>query len=426
MTEQLVSADYLDDLELRDPEQREQALFAALPEFLVLAARKSPAVATLLQGFDLEAVNSREGLAQLPVVRKSALIGLQAEQPPFGGFASLQSRHVRRVFASPGPIHEPEGDTVNYWRMARALYAAGIRAGELVHNTFSYHFTPAGSMLESAAAALGCPVFAAGTGQTELQIETIERLRPVAYAGTPSFLNILLDRANESGSDLSSFRNALVSGEALPNALRESIEKHGIHVSQCYATADVGLIAYESNAREGLIIDEETIVEIVCPGTGDPVAVGEVGEVVVTTFNPVYPLIRLATGDLSAELPGISSCGRTNRRIRGWMGRADQTAKVRGMFIHPEQVANVVARHAQISKARLVISRVELADRMTLRCETSLQDATSGLGDLIQASVRELCKLRADIELVASGSLANDGKVIDDVRPIDEFSSMDQ
>ncbi len=420
MREPSFSANYLDTSELRAPEQREQALFAALPEYLTLAAKKSPAVAALLQGFDLEAINSRKALEQLPVTRKAALIELQAERPPFGGFASLQSRHVQRVFASPGPIHEPQGDTTNYWRMARALYAAGIRAGELLHNTFSYHFTPAGSMLESAAMALGCPVFAAGVGQTALQIETIGRLRPAAYAGTPSFLNILLDRAEQSGSDLSSFRNALVSGEALPNTLRKAIETRGIHVSQCYATADVGLIAYESNAREGLIIDEEAIVEIVRPGTGDPVAFGEVGEVVVTTFNPVYPLLRLATGDLSAELPGVSPCGRTNRRIKGWMGRADQTAKVRGMFIHPEQVAKVVARHPEITKARLVISRVDMADSMTLWCETSVQGNTSGLNNAIQISVRELCKLRAEIELLVPGSLANDGKVIDDCRPVDE------
>jgi len=419
MTEQINSAEYLDTLETRDPEQREQALFAALPDFLVRAASKSPAVATLLLGIDPAGINCREALTQVPVTRKSALIRLQDECPPFGDFASLHSSHVRRVFASPGPIHEPEGDAADYWRMARALHAAGVRSGELLHNTFSYHFTPAGSMLESAALALGCPVFAAGIGQTELQIETIGRLQPAAYGGTPSFLNILLDRAEESGGDLSSLRNALVSGEALPNTLRESIEKRAIHVSQCYATADVGLIAYESKAREGLIIDEQAIVEIVRPGTGDPVAVGEVGEVVVTTFNPVYPLLRLATGDLSAELPGISPCGRTNRRIKGWMGRADQTAKVRGMFVHPEQVARVAARHTEIIKARLVISRVKLTDNMTILCETTDFGDADGLIKAIQSSLREVCKLRADVELLRPDSLANDGKVIDDTRPVD-------
>jgi len=412
------ATEYLDVLEVRDPGQREQALFAALPEFLALAASKSPAAARLLDGVDIRAIDSREALAQLPVTRKSALIRLQAKSPPFGGFASMQSRHVRRVFASPGPIYEPEGDSENYWRMTRALYAAGIRPGELLYNTFSYHFTPAGSMLESAAQALGCPVFAAGTGQTELQIETIGRLRPAAYTGTPSFLNILLDRAGDTGADLSSFRHALVSGEALPNALRAAIESRGIRVSQCYATADVGLIAYESKAREGLIVDEQAIVEIVRPGTGIPVPVGEVGEVVVTTFNPVYPLLRLATGDLSAELPGYSPCGRTNRRIKGWLGRADQTAKVRGMFVHPEQVAKVVARHPEIGQARLLVSRVELADHMVLQCETAIQGESATLSKDIESSVRDICKLRAEIMLVATGSLPNDGKVIDDTRPV--------
>ncbi len=419
MTDQTVAAEYLDAREVRDPELREQQLFAALPEFLATAARKSPAAASLLKPINPEEIDSRQALARLPLTRKSDLIALQAAQAPFGNFASLQSRHVRRVFASPGPIHEPEGDAENYWRMARALYAAGIRRGDLLHNTFSYHFTPAGSMIDSAALALGCPVFAAGIGQTELQIETIARLCPAAYAGTPSFLNILLDRAGQSGVDLSSFRNALVSGEALPNALRASIEQRGIHVSQCYATADVGLIAYESKAREGLIVDEEAIVEIVRPGTGDPVTVGEVGEVVVTTFNSVYPLLRLATGDLSAELPGISPCGRTNRRIKGWMGRADQTAKVRGMFIHPEQIAIVLLQHPELTKARLLINRVDLADSMCLQCETVLSGENPGLMKKIQSSIREICKLRAEVELVAPGLLANDGKVIDDLRPID-------
>lgn len=419
MTDQTVAAEYLDAREVRDPELREQQLFAALPGFLATAARKSPAAASLLKPINPEEIDSRQALARLPLTRKSDLIALQAAQAPFGNFASLQSRHVRRVFASPGPIHEPEGDAENYWRMARALYAAGIRRGDLLHNTFSYHFTPAGSMIDSAALALGCPVFAAGIGQTELQIETIARLCPAAYAGTPSFLNILLDRAGQSGVDLSSFRNALVSGEALPNALRASIEQRGIHVSQCYATADVGLIAYESKAREGLIVDEEAIVEIVRPGTGDPVTVGEVGEVVVTTFNSVYPLLRLATGDLSAELPGISPCGRTNRRIKGWMGRADQTAKVRGMFIHPEQIAIVLLQHPELTKARLLINRVDLADSMCLQCETVLSGENPGLMKKIQSSIREICKLRAEVELVAPGLLANDGKVIDDLRPID-------
>jgi phenylacetate-CoA ligase len=299
--------------------------------------------------------------------------------------------------------------------MGRALFAAGFRRGELVHNTFSYHFTPAGLMLESGARALGCPVIPAGIGQTELQVQTNAQLQPSCYVGTPSFLNIILDKAAELDADVSSIDKALVSGEALPPSLRNGLAERGIAVRQCYATADLGLIAYESEAMEGMIVDEGVVLEIVRPGTGDPVESGEVGEVVVTTLNPDYPLIRFATGDMSAVMEGASPCGRTNVRIKGWMGRADQTTKVRGMFVHPSQVAAVLARHPEALKGRLVVDNVDNQDLMTLHCEIA-ESPSQALGEAIAGSVRELCKLRAEVVFAAPGSLANDGKVIDDVR----------
>ncbi len=407
-------SEYYDALETRDPGEREAALLAALPEQIANAQAHSPAFARILEGVDAAAVTSREALAALPVTRKSALIEMQRADPPFGGLAATPIGSLARVFASPGPIYEPEGRRPDYWRMARALHAAGFRAGDLVHNTFAYHFTPAGSMLETGCHALGCAVFAAGVGQTEQQVAAIADLRPAGYVGTPSFLNIILARAEELGADCGSLRKALVSGEALPPSLREAIEARGIACAQCYATADLGLIAYESPAREGLIVDEGVILEIVRPGTGDPVAPGEVGEVVVTTFTPEYPLIRFGTGDLSAVLEGASPCGRTNVRIKGWMGRADQTTKVRGMFVHPEQVAAVLARHPEIRRARLVVTSRDSQDRMTLRCE--VEGAPEGLAEGVAASLREVCKLRGEVELVAPGTLPNDGKVIEDAR----------
>ncbi len=371
----------------------------------------------MLEDVDASACNNPTALSQLPVIRKSDLIDLQGQDRPFGGLAATPVNQLGKIFASPGPIYEPEGKRVNYWRMARALYAVGFREGDLVHNTFSYHFSPAGSMLESSAHALGCVVFPAGVGQTELQVQTIRDLQPAGYVGTPSFLKIILEKAAEMGLDLLSLKKALVSGEALPPNLRSVINEHGIHILQCYATADLGLIAYESGAKEGLILDEEVIVELVRPGTGELVAEGEVGEVVVTTFNPDYPLIRFGTGDLSAVLPGISPCGRTNTRIKGWMGRADQTTKVKGMFVHPSQVNEIIKRHTEVMRARLVVDNDGTNDIMMLKCEVN--GGTAQLADAIARSIRDVCKLRGQATFLKPGSLPNDGKVIDDVRTYD-------
>ena len=405
---------YYDSLETRDPEARERALFEALQKQIANAKANAPRFSELLEEVDPDTVTSREALAALPVLRKSELAERQQADPPFGGLAARPTAELGRVFGSPGPIYEPEGLRPDFWRLARALYAAGIRRGELIHNAFAYHFTPAGSMLETGAHALGCPVFPAGVGQTELQVQAIAHLKPGAYVGTPSFLNIILDKAKEMGADVSSLKRGLVSGEALPPSLRKQLSERGVDVLQCYASADLGLIAYESEAREGLIIDEGVIVEIVRPGTGNPVEEGEVGEVVVTTLTPEYPLIRFGTGDLSAVLPGRSPCGRTNMRIKGWMGRADQTTKVRGMFVHPSQVAEVVDRHRQVTRARLVVGSIDNQDVMTLHCETAVRDAK--LVEGLSESIRDVCKLRGEVKLVEPGTLPNDGKVIEDAR----------
>ena len=408
---------HYDTRETRDPQERERDLLARLPVQIAHAKANAPAFAKLLADVAPEAVTTREMLAQLPVTRKSELLELQKAARPFGGFAAVKwGRDCRRVFASPGPLYEPESARTDYYRLARALFAAGFREGDLVHNTFSYHFTPAGSMMETAAHALGCTVFPAGVGQTEQQVAAIADLAPNAYTGTPSFLRIILDKADELGVK-SSFTKAFVSGEAFPPSVRDAFAARGISAYQAYATADVGLIAYETEAREGLIADEDVIIEIVRPGTGDPVEEGEVGEVVVTTLNPDYPLIRFGTGDLSAVLAGASPCGRTNVRIKGWMGRADQTTKIKGMFVHPGQVAAVVKRHPEILRARLIVDNPDLNDRMTLHCETAHGD--NGLAVEVAASIRELTKLRGEVSFVAPGSLANDGKVIDDIRKYD-------
>ena len=417
---------FFDLLETRDPAEREAALLAALPA-QVKAAMATPAMATRLAGIDADAVGSRHALAALPVTRKSDLFELQkagradgAVHDPFGGFSAIgwralgSVRPARRVFQSPGPIYEPEGAGADAWRFARALYAAGFRAGDLVHNSFSHHLTPAGRMMESAAHAIGCSVFPGGVGNTELQLQAACDLRPEAYVGTPSFLRILLEKADEAGQPLSWLRKASVGGEAFPAALRDAWRTRGIEAFQSYGTADVGLIAYETEARSGLVLDEGVIVEIVRPGTGDPVAEGEVGEVVVTVLSPDYPLLRFGTGDLSAVLPGPCPSGRTNTRIRGWLGRADQTAKVRGMFVHPSQVAEVLKRHPEVRKARLVVEGEMANDRLTLHVEAD--SAMDGLAGALADSVRDITKLRADVVLAATGSLANDGKVIDDRR----------
>jgi phenylacetate-CoA ligase len=406
--------EFYDALETRDPGQRERALMARLPELVAHAKARAPAWAELYRGIDPAAISSREALAGLPVLRKSELLERQKAARPFGGFAATGWGEALRVFASPGPLYEPEGARRDYWRLARALHAAGFRRGDLIHNCFSYHFTPAGSMLETAAHALGCTVFPGGVGQTEQQVQAIADLKPSGYVGTPSFLKIILEKADETGADVTSLARALVSGEAFPPSLRDWLRGRGIEGYQAYATADVGLIAYETAAREGLVLDEEVILEIVRPGTGDPLPDGEVGEVVVTAFNLDYPLIRFGTGDLSAVLPGASPCGRTNTRIRGWLGRADQTTKVKGMFVHPSQVAEIVRRHPQIVRARLVVDNPDGADRMTLRCEAA--EGGAALAEAVAASIREATKLRGEVAFCAPGSLPNDGKVIEDVR----------
>jgi phenylacetate-CoA ligase len=406
-------ADHYDQLETRDPEQRELAQFNLLPDLLRLAM-SAPGWAEHLKGVDAAAVTSRKSLASVPVLKKSALKELQAKRPPYAGFATAAPGALARIFMSPGPIFEPEGYGEDWWRAARSLYAAGIRRGDIVHNTFAYHLTPGGWILDSGARALGCAVIAAGPGNTEQQLEVIERLKPSAYIGVPDYLKILLDKAKELGKDASSFKKALVGGGALFPSLRAEYKQRGIDTFQSYATADLGIIAYETAALEGMIVDEGVIVEIVRPGTGDPLSPGEVGEVVVTTFNRDYPMIRLATGDLSAVLPGLSPCGRTNMRIKGWMGRADQTTKVKGMFVHPEQIAELGKRHGELGRLRLVVGRAGEQDVMTLRAEAASRDA--GLQAKIAETLQAVTKLKGEVELVAPGSLPNDGKVIADER----------
>ena len=411
-----------DALETRAPADREAALMAALPG-QVRAAQAVPAMAERLAGLDAARIHSRSALAQLPVTRKHELLDLQKARhggSVFGGFSALgwnsqrALRSARRVYQSPGPIYEPEGEGRDYWRTARAMHAAGFAAGDLVHNSFSYHLTPGAWIMESGALALGCTVFPGGVGNTELQLQAMTDLRPDAYAGTPSFLRILLEKAAETGVALPSLKKALVSGEAFPPSLRDWLAERGVTAYQAYATAEAGVIAYETPAREGLVVDEGILLEIVRPGTNDPVADGEVGEVVVTVLNPDYPLVRFGTGDLSAVLAGPCPSGRTNTRIKGWMGRADQTAKVRGMFVHPSQVAEVLRRHPELGKGRLVVAGEMANDRMTLRVECA--GHAQGLAEAVAASVRDVTKLRADIELLAPGSLPNDGKVIEDAR----------
>jgi phenylacetate-CoA ligase len=415
-----------DSLETRPPAEREAALMAALPGQLAHAKRASLAFADLLQHVDTAAVVDRVALAKLPVIRKHELqerqlaarehaAGAVAAGNVFGGFSTLgYGATMPRVYASPGPMYEPEGTTRDYWRMARAIYAAGFRPGELIHNSFSYHFVPAGAMMETGAHAMGCTVFPGGTGQTEQQVQAMRDLQPAGYIGTPSFLKIIVEKAAEMGVTLPSVKKAMFGAEAFPPSLRDWFLAHGIDGYQCYATADLGLIAYETSAREGLVLDEGVIVEIVRPGTGDPVAEGEVGELVVTTLNPAYPLIRFGTGDLSAVLPGACPTGRTNARIKGWMGRADQTTKVRGMFVHPKQVNDVVKRFAEVARARLVVSGEMANDAMTLKVE--VDGSVEGLAARISDAIREVTKLRGQVDIVPIGSLPNDGKIIEDAR----------
>ncbi len=406
---------FFDELETRDPAERKARLLEALALQVAHAADKAPHYAGLLADVDPRAIEGYAAFSALPVTRKSDLKELQSVASPFGGMTTVAPGELARIFVSPGPIYDPEGDRVDYWRLGRAMFAAGFRRSELVHNAFSYHFTPAASMAEGGARAIGCALIPAGVGQTEMQVEAIAGLRPHGYVGTPSFLKIILEKGEAMGADLSSLTKALVSAEPYPPSLRAFFAERGIAGVQCYATADLGLIAYESPGQEGLIVDEGVYVEIVRPGTGEPVPDGEVGEVVVTNLCPEYPLLRFATGDLSAVLAGTSPCGRTNRRIKGWLGRADQTTKVRGMFVHPSQVAAVMARHHELGRGRLVVDRADDRDSMTLRCEMA-GAAPEGLAMAVAESLRDVCKLRGEVELVEADSLPNDGKVIDDVR----------
>lgn len=412
-------SEYLDALETRTPDERERELMLRLPKLIALAQQASGWQRILGQTVAAD-ITSRAALAQLPVTRKSDLHDVQAQALPFGGMTTIAPAQMRHLFMSPGPIFDPEGQGQDWWRFGRPMHALGLRAGHVVQNCFSYHFTPAAFMVESAAAQLGCPVIPAGSGQTEMQVEAMVALQPAAYVGTPSFLKIIVEKAIEMGADISSMQRALVGAEALPPSLRTWLQQHGVsHVLQLYASADIGNIAYETETdgqvNPGMVLDEDILLEIVRPGTGDPVAAGEVGEVVVTSFNPDYPLIRFGTGDMSAILPGISPCGRTNTRIKGWMGRADQTTKVRAMFVHPSQVAQIVKRHPEITKARLVISGVMANDIMTLHCETA-EVLTDAAASAIVDTIRDVTKLRGQVQQTALGTLPNDGIVIEDAR----------
>lgn len=409
-------ADYFDSLETRDPAVRESDLMARLPGQVAHAVSSAPGWARHLAGIDAEAVSSRKALGALPVLRKADLKAFQEAEPPFGGFAAGGPENWGRLFMSPGPIFEPMGLAADPWRAARALHAAGFRKGDIVHNCFAYHLTPGGFILDEGARAMGCAVIPAGIGNTELQLDTIEKLKPGAYTGTPDFLKVLQDKAAEAGRDTSSIERALVSGGALFPSLRAEYKSRGVRVQQCYATADVGVIAYESEAVEGMIVNEDTIVEIVRPGTGEVLPDGEVGEVVVTNFHEVYPMIRLATGDLSAVLPGQSPCGRTNVRIKGWMGRADQTTKIKGMFVHPSQAADVMKDHGELGRIRLVVGRANEQDTLVVMAECANPQA-EGLAEAVARTVQQVCKVRGNVELVTPGSLPNDGLVIADERP---------
>jgi phenylacetate-CoA ligase len=411
--------EHFDRLETRSTKGREAALMLALPKLVAHAKKRAPGFARILAETNPAKITSRKALAGLPVTRKSDLVARQRSLPPLGGLNATPVEKLAKLFISPGPIYDPEGRGKDWWRAARGLFASGFRAGDRILNCYAYHFTPAGSIMESGALALGCTVVPAGVGQTEMQVAAIRDLKLNAYVGTPSFLKLIVEKADEMKADISCLTKAQVGAEYLPPALREAMGKRGIRVSQCYASADLGLIAYESLLPDGavsggMIMEETQLLEIVRPGTGDPLPPGEVGEVVITRFNQDYPLIRFGTGDLSAVLPGASPCGRTNVRIKGWMGRADQSTKVRAMFVTPGQVADVLRRHPEVLRARLVVSGEAGNDSMKLRCE--VQEQRAGLAEALVASIREATKLRGEVELVAPGSLPNDGKVIEDQR----------
>lgn len=405
--------EYYDASETRDPETRERDLFGRLPA-AIANAMKAPGWARQLKGIDPKAIASRAALVQLPLLRKSDLLGLQKQTPPFGGFNVMPPEKAKRLHMSPGPIFEPQYYDEDFSDAARALFAIGFRPGDIVHNAFSYHLTPAAYILEGGAHKLGCPTIPGGIGNTEQQLEAIAQYKPSGYVGTADFVKILLDTAEKSGKDASSLKRGMVSGAALPESLRAELKGRGFDAKQCYAIADTGVISYETAALAGMVVSENIIVEIVQPGSGEPVAEGDVGEVVVTNFNSGYPMIRLATGDLSAVLPGRSPCGRTNMRIKGWMGRADQTTKIKGMFVHPEQVSAIGKRHPELRRLRLTVSRDGEQDAMTLKAESDLSD--QALADAVAATLQAMTKLRGKVELVPAGSLPNDGKIIADER----------
>ncbi len=409
------SADeFYDDLEVRDPQRREEELMGQLSAQIAHAKANAPHYGEAFADLDPGEINSRAALATMPTTRKSDLAALQKKNPPLGGINTVPLSELSHIFASPGGLYEPDADRKDYWRYARALWAAGVRPGNIVHNTFSYHLTPAGMFVENGCRAIGCPVVPGGVGNTEIQIQLMADLKPDFFIGTPSFLRIVLTKARELGHDLSKLKNGLVGAEALPPSLRQELADLGVSVLQGYGTADLGSVAYESKAIDGMIIDEGVIVEIVEPQGSKPVAEGEVGEVVVTTLNPTYPLVRFATGDLSAVLPGISPCGRTNMRIRGWMGRADQSTKFKGMFVHPSAIMQIAARHPEITKARMVITSQDNNDAMTLKF--AAPGADPSLGAAVEASIQTVLKLRGGAELVAADSLPDDGLVIEDAR----------
>lgn len=408
-------SEHHDERETLSPDAREADLFARLPAVLA-AALATPGYAAHLGSIDPAAITDRKALARLPILRKADMPALQKLSPPFGGFVLSPLGSFGRLFTSPGPIFEPEGTGSDPWGAARGLFAAGFRAGDVVLNTFGYHLTPGGFIMDSAARALGCAVIPAGPGNTEQQMEVIAAYCPNCYAGTPDFLKILIEAAESRGVDISCLKRAVVSGAAFPPSLQAWVRERGIDACQLYATADVGVIAYETSAREGLILNENLIVEIVRPGTGDPVIEGEVGEIVVTNLDPHHPQIRLAVGDLTAIMPGVSACGRTNSRIKGWMGRADQTAKIKGMFVRPEQVAEIARRHAEIAKLRLVVGRTDEVDTMTLRAE--IRAEPPGLIDAVSSTLQQVTKLKGRVEMLPLGALPNDGKVIADERPV--------
>ncbi len=413
----MIKGDFYDALETRAPEQREKAHMAALADQVRRAKDRSPWYAQMLKGVDARRVTSRTALAKLPVTRKHDLIKLMKDSPPFGGLNVVPPSDAALLFTSPGPIFELVTDRPDYHGAARAAFAAGFRRGDIIHNSFSYHLTPGAWVIHNAARQLGCPVIPGGVGNTEQQVQVIAQMRPVGYAGTPDFLKVLLETAGKLGADLSSIKRALVGGGPLFPELRQFYKERGIAVFQTFATAELGNVAYESAALEGLIVAEDKIVEILVPGTGDPVARPEdIGELVVTTLNPDNPLIRFATGDLTALLPGQSSCGRTNMRIRGWLGRADQTTKVRGMFVHPEQIAEVHRRHPEIKKLRLIVGVRGGLDEPVLRVEADA--ANGGLTETIAKTFQAVCKVRADVETAPVGSLPSDGKLIEDTRKL--------